>query len=214
MSRLPAIYLGLVPGLVLSVLAACSSDPAPPSEDPKDAAGDALPAPDGAGPAEDAAAQADTGANDAALDTGRFDAGVPDARVPDTGALDTGAPEAGACVGTPASKLGETCVGFGKKSPCDAACGEYGYVCFGGGPPNLSDCQEVRTSTLIGNTYCCKTLACVAEPDQDTKCAGAKPKRYQCATGAAGAPLAAPPAGCIEDAPARTSGSNFYCCAQ
>lgn len=118
------------------------------------------------------------------------------------------------CSSPAASKVGETCVGFGKGSPCDSVCGEYGYVCFNGGPPNIAGCREMRTSAIVGNTYCCPTLACVREPDQDTKCTNAaRPKRYQCAAAADGGALIMPVTACEEDVASRSPGSNFYCCA-
>ncbi len=149
-------------------------------------------------------------ASDAA--SGASDGG--DAGVASDAATDAKVVSDASCSGPAASNVGETCVGFGKGTPCDAVCGEYGYVCFNGGPPNIGGCREMRTSAIVGNTYCCPTLACVREPDQDAKCTNAaRPKRYQCAAGADGGALIVPVTACEEDVASRSPGSNFYCCA-
>jgi hypothetical protein len=108
---------------------------------------------------------------------------------------------------------GETCVGFGKKTPCDPACGlpEYGYVCFNGGPPSFAGCVQA-SSTAFGETYCCPENKCVAQPDQDAMCTnGAKPHRYQCPPNGSGGNVA-PPAGCTETGSGGTPLERFYCC--
>jgi hypothetical protein len=140
--------------------------------------------------------------------------GGSDAALPGDGGNDAAQTDASCTTGTPASTKGETCIGFGKGTPCDQACGEYGYVCFNGGPPNIASCREMRVSATLGNTYCCPTLSCVREPDQDTKCTNAaRPKRYQCPTAADGGALTLPLTACEEDVAGRMPGSNFYCCA-
>lgn len=109
-------------------------------------------------------------------------------------------------------KTGETCVGFGKKSPCNAACGEYGFLCYNGAPPNLNGCLQVST-TAFGDTYCCTENKCVTMPDQDAMCAAVagKPHRYQCPPDGAGGNVAAP-AGCVENGTGSTELEKFYCC--
>lgn len=122
----------------------------------------------------------------------------------------------GTCGPNNASKNGETCIGFGAKADsCDAGCNPYGYVCFGGGPPAFANCHEIRTSAVIGNTYCCSENKCVAEPDQDPQCldAGAgKTHRYQCPPNENGSGNVAPPAGCVEHNAGSSAVEKFYCC--
>jgi hypothetical protein len=108
---------------------------------------------------------------------------------------------------------GETCVGFGKGTPCDTACGlpQYGYVCFSGGPPGFAGCVQA-SSSAFGETYCCPDNKCVAQPDQDAMCTnGAKPHRYQCPPNGSGGNVA-PPAGCTETGSGTTPIERFYCC--
>lgn len=123
---------------------------------------------------------------------------------------------AGTCGPNNASKSGETCIGFGAKpESCDAGCNPYGYVCFGGGPPAFTNCHEIRTSAVIGNTYCCSENKCVAEPDQDQQCldAGAgKTHRYQCPPNESGSGNVAPPNGCVEHVSGTSAIEKFYCC--
>ena len=132
-----------------------------------------------------------------------------DASLPDGGG-DSGGGDGG--LGT-----GETCVGFGAKDPCGVANKrpDYGYVCFNGGPPGISGC-ELANKSIVGDTYCCSKLACVAQPDQDAKsCNGkpGKPHRFQCAIDKNDALLAKPGGGCEEDVAAKIpTSSRFYCC--
>lgn len=138
--------------------------------------------------------------------------GGPDSS-PSDGASSDSSGEGGACsAGVAKPKTGETCIGFGKKDPCNAACGEYGYVCFGGGPPNIDGCLQVTSSTL-GETYCCAKNTCVAEPDQDSKCAGVsgKPHRFQCPPDGTGSNVAPPPS-CVEKDSGGTELEKFFCC--
>jgi hypothetical protein len=126
----------------------------------------------------------------------------------------SGSPDGGVCMAPVANQAGETCVGFGAGAPCDASCGKFGYVCFSGGPPNAMNCREMRTSAIVGNTYCCTDLVCARQPDQDTKCAGSRTftRRFQCPLNAAGGLLVQPPPDCEEDKDAGIKGSKFYCC--
>src|SRR4051794_34339243 len=61
------------------------------------------------------------------------------AELPDASALD-----ANCLKGKVLPSTGETCIGFGKGSPCDPLCGlgAYGYVCFNGGPPGFAGCIQ------------------------------------------------------------------------
>ena len=106
---------------------------------------------------------------------------------------------------------GETCVGFGQADPCTAACGLYGYRCFGGHPPGFASCLQLNASAILGETYCCPKNDCVAEPDQDKQCNGfaGKPHRFQCPPTDAG--WATPAAGCV-DAGAAGPLEHFFCC--
>lgn len=106
---------------------------------------------------------------------------------------------------------GETCVGFGEGDPCDASCGRYGYVCFGGAPPGIEGCHKVR-DTAAGETYCCAKNDCVAQPDQDSMCSdSAKPHRFQCPPDSKDGNVA-PPSGCKETKSGATEVEKFYCC--
>ncbi|MDB4937930.1 MAG: Poly(3-hydroxybutyrate) depolymerase [Labilithrix sp.] len=108
---------------------------------------------------------------------------------------------------------GETCIGFGKGTPCGAACGlpAFGYVCFNGGPPGFAGCLQAGT-TSFGDTYCCPENECVPQPDQDKECKTAgKPHRYQCPPDESGSPVA-PPAGCAGTDAGSTALETFYCC--
>jgi hypothetical protein len=117
-------------------------------------------------------------------------------------------------VGTLGPQTGETCVGFGKGTPCDPECGipAYGYVCFNGGPPSFTGCLQM-TKTSLGETYCCPELRCVAQPDQDTMCASAAgtPHRYQCPPDEDGG-TTAPPPGCVETGSGGSAVEHFFCC--
>jgi hypothetical protein len=112
-----------------------------------------------------------------------------------------------------ASNSGETCIGFGKGTPCGTATfpEEYGYVCFNGGPPGLTGCKQASASGF-GDTWCCPENECVAQPDQDAKeCKTAgKPHRYQCPPNGSGGNVA-PPAGCT-GGDAGSAVEVFYCC--
>lgn len=144
----------------------------------------------------DSATSDDGGGRDVASDTAKSDGGS----------------EGGACTGTVKPATGETCVGFGKKDPCNVACGEYGYVCFNGGPPGFTGCYQMSASAF-GETYCCAQNKCVAEPDQDGMCAAVagKPHRYQCPPDGTGSNVAPPP-GCQETGSGGTELEKFFCC--
>jgi hypothetical protein len=104
---------------------------------------------------------------------------------------------------------GETCVGFGKGTPCDTACGlpAYGYVCFNGGPPGFAGCVQASSTGSFGDTYCCPENKCVPQPDQDKECKTAgKPHRYQCP------PDVAPASGCTPIDAGGSAVENFTCC--
>jgi hypothetical protein len=113
--------------------------------------------------------------------------------------------------GKSTADAGETCTGFGKGDPCTPECGLYGYVCFNGGPPGFTGCLRV-SSTSFGDTYCCAENKCVAEPDQDSHCAGAagKPHLYQCPPDGTDGGSVAPPAGCATTTP--LGPYAYYCC--
>jgi hypothetical protein len=122
--------------------------------------------------------------------------------------------EAGSCPqGQTRPATGETCVGYGKGSPCNAACGEYGYVCFkNGGPPGFAGCSLINDNGSFGQTYCCTENKCVAQPDEDAKCTTAgKTHRYQCPPDGAGGSVA-PPAGCADGGAGGSALERFYCC--
>jgi hypothetical protein len=136
--------------------------------------------------------------------------------VSDAAAADGGAEGGGGTCpfGTQFQSNGETCVGFGVSSECEAAgsCGRYGYLCINGGPPGITGCTEKSTSAF-GNSYCCPTNPCVAQPDQNGACgdAGAgKTKRFQCPPEGGG--HATPPGGCVEHTSGGTALERFYCC--
>lgn len=170
--------------------------------------------------AEDAApvGQPDTmvtdGGGDLGMDTSTSDA--PDATPVDStdATADEGVAET-SCEGAIKTGAGETCVGYGTSpESCPASCGQpYGYVCFGGPPPGFTGCRETRTSSVVGNNYCCPTNDCVAQPDRGADCSGVagKPNRYQCPPTGAGA-WATPPAGCIEKGSGASAVEKFYCC--
>jgi hypothetical protein len=124
------------------------------------------------------------------------------------------AAEGGSCRGPIVTGNGETCIGHGKGSSCDPACGQpYGYLCVDGPPPGFSGCRETQTSAL-GNSYCCPKNECVAEPDQNGVCADAdagKTKRFQCPPDESGGHVA-PPSGCVEHNSGPTELEKFYCC--
>ena len=130
------------------------------------------------------------------------------------GDKDAGTDASASCTdGKVIADAGETCIGFGSGTPCNDACGLYGYRCFGGHPPGLTGCLQVNASALLGETYCCATNACVAEPDQDAMCAGfpGKPHRFQCPPTADGGTVAAP-LGCVAAGSGGTALEQFYCC--
>lgn len=114
--------------------------------------------------------------------------------------------------GADAAKSGETCIGYGQSASCEGGLPPYGYVCFGGPPPDFSGCIETSASSL-GNGYCCPSNDCVAQPDQDTACSGVsgKPHRFQCPPAGDGGTVPAP-AGCVEHASGSTELEKFYCC--
>lgn len=103
-------------------------------------------------------------------------------------------------------------MGFGKGTPCNAGCGEYGYVCFNGGPPGFAGCLELTDNGQFGSTYCCPQNKCVPQPDQDGMCtAPGKTHRYQCPPDGIGGNVA-PPAGCVDAGSGGTAVERFYCC--
>lgn len=137
------------------------------------------------------------------------DAGTDAHALPDSG-TET---DAGSCSkGKIKPATGETCVGFGKGTPCDVACGEYGYVCFNGGPPGFTDCREINDNGSFGSTYCCAQNRCVPQPDQDGMCTTAgKTHRYQCPPDGLGGNVT-PPAGCVDGGSGGSQVERFYCC--
>lgn len=148
-------------------------------------------------------------------DTGVFDAGGggSDARV--EGGSD--ASFDGACLeASVVPQTGETCAGFGRGEPCEPACGHpaFGYVCFDGGPPNLSGCVQVRKS-FLGETYCCPKNDCVRVPDLDTECAGQAggSRLYQCPPEGDGG-TAAPPSPACSPKTVAASPYKYHCCPQ
>ncbi len=153
--------------------------------------------------ATDAASTTDatTSAEDAAEDA--------PTELPDAAGLDASCPK-----GKVLPATGETCIGFGKGTPCDPACGlgEYGYVCINGGPPGFTGCIQASSTGSFGDTYCCPKNECVPQPDQDSKCSGAgKPHRYQCPPDGTGKPVAPPP-GCGDAGGGGSAVETFYCC--
>lgn len=167
MARLSRPFLALTSLLCLALagrgLAACAGD----DDDVLGAGSD-----DGGGTTADA--ERSDGSTEEEGDAGR----TPDAaKKPDS-------PFTEECPGKPkATHPGETCIGFGSKgSSCNDACGRpYGYVCVDGGPPGFPSCVRASASSL-GETYCCTTNECVAQPDRDSVCNGAsgKPHSYAC----------------------------------
>jgi hypothetical protein len=128
--------------------------------------------------------------------------------LPDAAAFDASCPK-----GKVLPSTGETCIGFGKGTPCDTACGlpAYGFVCFNGGPPGFLGCIQASSTGSFGDTYCCPDNTCVPQPDQDKECkAAGTPHRYQCPPDGMGGNVA-PPAGCA-DAGAASTVEHFYCC--
>lgn len=122
--------------------------------------------------------------------------------------------EAGQCAkGKVRPATGETCVGYGKGSPCNADCGEYGFVCFqNGGPPGFAGSLLINDNGQFGQTYCCTENKCVAQPDEDGKCTTAgQTHRYQCPPDGTGGHVA-PPAGCADGGAGATAVEHFYCC--
>ena len=108
-------------------------------------------------------------------------------------------------------KTGQTCAGFGMSTPCTTCTpSAYGYLCFDGGPPNIDGCTRVSKSAF-GDTYCCSSNQCVAEPDQDSKCVGKPggPHRYQCPPDGTDGGFVKPPQGCVLES---TMVYPFYCC--
>jgi hypothetical protein len=129
---------------------------------------------------------------------------------PDGGGGDGGCPP-----GKVVPDKGETCIGFGKGTPCGSAgaCGlpAYGYVCLNGGPPGFMGCVQA-SSTSFGETYCCPDNRCVPQPDQDKQCKTAgKTHRYQCPPDGNGGSVA-PPAGCEDGGAGGSAVERFYCC--
>ena len=143
------------------------------------------------------------------------DASAPDAKSPADAAPDATTTDSGCPTPKTTAATGETCTGFGKTAdPCDPACGlpAYGYLCFNGGPPGFTGCVQVRASSF-GDTYCCPKNDCVAEPDQDTRCAGVagKPHLYQCPPDGTDGGSVAPPALCVSRTVAG-SPYAYHCC--
>lgn len=129
--------------------------------------------------------------------------------LPDSAAFDASCPKGKAVPST-----GETCIGFGKGSPCDTACGlpAYGFVCFNGGPPGFTGCIQASSTSSFGETYCCPDNKCVPQPDQDKECKSAgTPHRYQCPPDGMGGSVA-PPAGCADAGAGGSAVERFYCC--
>lgn len=174
----------LATAIVLVTAFGCSSEDATSSAS-TDGGTDAAPA---------APKDASNGDDDAATD-------------PDAGASDAG-------TGNDASKVGETCVGYGAGDTCQTEQGKpFGYVCFGGPPPGIDGCKETRTSASLGNNYCCSENDCVEQIDQGAQCNGVsgKPRRVQCPpSGDAG--NVTPPAGCVEHNSGSTVLEKLYCC--
>ena len=157
------------------------------------------------GPNSDAAGQESGSDGDPGADGGSDSEAV----LPDAAALDANCPK-----GKVLPSTGETCIGFGKGSPCDPACGlgEYGYVCFNGGPPGFTGCIQASSTGSFGDTYCCPQNRCVPQPDLDSKCRTAgQPHHYQCPPDGTGGAVA-PPAGCGDGGSGGSAVEKFYCC--
>lgn len=170
--------------MVAFVIEACSSDD-----------------PVGAGASDDAAVAPADGS------VSKDDSSAP----PDAGGDSAVKPD-GAKVTGEAGPPGETCVGFGKGTPCGTASyPDYGYVCFDGGPPGFLGCQRAST-TSFGDTYCCPENKCVSQPDQDKECkSAAAPHRYQCPPNGSGGSVQPPP-GCADAGGGASPVERFYCC--
>lgn len=193
----PALSLTLVSGAFLGLGVAFSACASSTTDDTTDAA----PSPtatltgtqgvDGALPPKDASADAPP------ADGASTDASRPDAACGDAGVTTFGP--------------GDTCAPFGEGTPCGGGCvPKYGYVCTGGGPPNLTGCHQMSNSTF-GGTYCCPDLSCVRSTFQDKDCSG-KPGKTQmrvCPVDAQKNLRAQPPAGCEE-----VTGPEYryFCC--
>lgn len=163
---------------------------------------------DGAAPRRDAASGDD--------DTGAFDAGGGGGDARAEGGADASSFD-GACLeASVVPQTGETCAGFGRGEPCEPACGHpaFGYVCFDGGPPNLSGCVQVRKS-FLGETYCCPKNDCVRVPDLDSECAGQAggSRLYQCPPQGDGG-TAAPPSPACSPRVVAASPYKYHCCPQ
>jgi hypothetical protein len=129
--------------------------------------------------------------------------------LPDAASVDASCPK-----GKVVASTGETCIGFGKGTPCDTACGlpAYGFVCFNGGPPGFAGCIQASSTGSFGETYCCPDNKCVPQPDQDKECKSAgTPHRYQCPPDGMGGSVA-PPAGCADGGGGGSAVERFYCC--
>ncbi|MBL9113165.1 MAG: hypothetical protein JNM74_28020 [Myxococcales bacterium] len=180
----PALSVTLVSGAFLGLGVAFSACASSTTDDTTDAAPSptatltGTTGPDGASPPKDASADA------ASPDATSADASDPDAACGDAGVTTFGP--------------GDTCAPFGEGTPCGGGCvPKYGYVCTGGGPPNLTGCRQMSNSTF-GGTYCCPELSCVRSTFQDKDCAG-KPGKTQmrvCPVDAQKNLRAPPPAGC------------------
>jgi hypothetical protein len=146
-----------------------------------------------------------------AIDAG--DASAADAPAPDGTGPD--ARPDGCAITTTEFDAGDTCAGFGAKSPCEPGCTPaYGYVCTGGGPPNLKGCVRVSESSF-GGTYCCPDLACVRVTSQDKKCVSPQKALYHCLAAADGGLVAKPAAGCTEvvgDPDLPPIEARYFCC--
>ncbi len=193
--RATVVFAALCATSFATAWVACSSDDPTVSPTP-----DASVASDGSAAAPDSSAGADGGGGGPDAD-----AGAPDAR-----------PDGCAPFATDFD-AGDTCAGFGAKAPCDPRCGPaYGYVCTGGGPPNLKGCVQMSNSAL-GGTYCCPDLACVRVPFRDSKCLSlSKPSLYHCLADDDGGLVAKPDPSCSEvvDPDLPPVQARYFCCAK